>query len=224
LKDAGTLARYQRVETIDWAFTLIRPSTSGARHWAGRQRLKRVGDAWLMREDLKSPEGLWSVWTDPDNRVEKDGVPVEDPGVRDERLRDARERMFWRLAPFSLGASAGAGRYLGSGYFHDRLARRLALPPPGKGWPVPEPVVAQLDPEGHRWLGVTYGPEEDPGSLVFDNHESRQNLLNLADWWTRYNRSGERLEVVRTESLVFNSFINAADLTAGGAEKREIHP
>ena len=61
LKDAGGVEHFDRVETVDWTFLLARPSEKGVIKWHGRQRLKRVGTGFLIREDVETPEGVLTV-------------------------------------------------------------------------------------------------------------------------------------------------------------------
>jgi hypothetical protein len=142
LKDAGGAAHYGRVETVDWSFSLARPSPAGVVTWRGRQRLRRVGNDFQVREDLETPEGRWTVWTGSAPFVLKNGIPVSDPAIRDARVADARRRVFWLMAPFTFSESSLSSRYLGSAYFQTRLVRRVALDlNPNGEIPVSAPVV-----------------------------------------------------------------------------------
>ncbi|MBL0058339.1 MAG: hypothetical protein IPP35_04370 [Elusimicrobia bacterium] len=219
LKDAGGGVRYDRVETVDWSFSMARPSPGGVVTWRGRQRLRRAGNGFQIREDLETPEGRWTVWTGSAPFVLKDGIPVSDPATRDARVSDARLRVFWLMAPFTLSASSSGSRYLGSAYFQTRLVRRIELDlKPDQGIPVDAPVVLLLDTDVPRLRGVRFGANDGAGSFLLEDHELRQNLLNTAAQWTRFNAAGQRMEVLRANAVVYNSYLDDAVFAASTHE------
>lgn len=207
LKDGGGIDRFARVETVDWGFALSRPSEKGPVTWHGRQRLKRQGPDFLIREDLETPEGVWTVFVGSESWVQKDGFLVSDTTVLDSRLADARTRAFWVLAPFTFLEGASNADYLGSAYFESRLVRKVkvelgpAVPPT-----VSSPLVLQLDPETSRLRGVYF--VEGDERLLFEDHALYQNLLNVPGQWTRFDSTGRRVEVLRLKGVVFNGYLD----------------
>ncbi len=215
LKDAGGAAHFGRVETVDWSFSLARPSPAGVVTWRGRQRLRRVGNDFQVREDLETPEGRWTVYMGSAPSVQKDGIPVSDPAARDARVADAHQRIFWFMAPFTLSDSSSGSRYLGSAYFQTRLVRRVELDlKPNGEIPIAAPVVLLLDTDVPRLRGVLFGAGESSGSFLLEDHEFRQNLLNTAAQWTRFNAAGKRVEVLRANAVVYNSYLDDAVFAA----------
>ncbi|MBL8023964.1 MAG: hypothetical protein JNK54_06745 [Elusimicrobia bacterium] len=214
LKEAGGEDRYARVETVDWSFSLARPSKQGVVTWQGRQRLKRRGDVFEIREDLDTPEGRWTVWVGSVSWVERDSVPVTDVEVRDSRVEEARRRAFWGLAPFPLLTPSPVGRYLGSAYFQNRLVRRVELDPVRRGEIFfPSPFVLFLDTTVPLLRGVVYGTGVESESYLFEGHELHQNLLTTARVWTRFNAEGKRVEVMRVQETLYNSYIDDTLMT-----------
>lgn len=204
LKDAGGVERFDRVETVDWTFMIARPSEKGVIQWHGRQRLQRVGKDFLVREDVETPEGVWTVFVGSDCWVQKDGYLEMDKAVFDARVADTRARAFWVLAPFTFMDESTAGDYLGSAYFHSRLLRRVRVVPKGNP-PIPGPFVLQLDPETSRLCGVSFGEGAD--RLLWEEHEMIQNLLRSSGQWTWFNGDEKRTLVLRVRSIVFNSYL-----------------
>lgn len=204
LKDAGGVERFDRVETVDWTFLIARSSEKGVLKWHGRQRMQRVGTDFLIREDVETPEGIWTIFVGSDCWVQKDGFLVMDKTIFDARVADTRARAFWLLAPFSFLDKSSGGDYLGSAYFHSRLLRRVRTETKGD-LPIPGSVVLQLDPETSRLCGVLF--EEGGEGLLMEDYELHQNLLNVPGQWTRYNAEGKRTEVLRASSIIFNSYI-----------------
>lgn len=208
LKDAGGVVRFERLETVDWVFQLVVPSTSGVQSWEGRQRLRREGGGWWVREDLVTPQGTITVRRAVATTVDINGTPV-DGDVRDRWLKGTERRAFFRLAPLVFSADIASDHYLGAGYFQTRLVRRLALDlKPGTGWPIAGPVTLLLDHDGSRFRGVSWGDGDGAESLLVDGHELNQNLLNLPRRWTRFNAEGKRMEILETEVLLFNVFVD----------------
>ena len=194
LKDAGGVVRFERLETVDWVFQMVVPSTAGVQSWAGRQRLRREGAVWWVREDLATPAGAVTVRRAAALLVEIDGRPV-DGEDRDRWLRGTERRAFLRLAPLVFSPGIAADRYLGAGYFQNRLVRRVALDlKPGTVWPIAGPVLIQLDHGDSRFRGVSWGEGATAESLLGDEHELNQNLLNLPGRGTRCNAEGHRME------------------------------
>lgn len=215
LKEAGGGTLYTRVETVDWSFSLSRASEEGVVTWRGRQRLKRDGNVFRIREDLMTPEGEWTVWVGSSPWVEHNGVSVTESQVRDARVEETRRRAFWTLAPFSLLVPTRGGRYLGSAYFNNRLARRIELDPrPESLIALPDPIILHLDTDVPRLRGVTCGTGDESESFLFEGHELHQNLLTTAGVWTRFNAEGKRVEVLRVQETVFNSYIDDTVMTA----------
>jgi hypothetical protein len=207
LKEAGGLAHFDRVETVDWIFSVARPSDKGVVTWRGRQRLKRVGSEFSIREDVETPNGFWTVWVGAITAVQKNGLPVTEPAVVDALGADTRKRAFWVLAPFSFLDAASQGEYLGSAYFQSRLVHRVKIDLKKElGFPISGPVVLQLDPDTALLRGVSWGGEKG-GECLLEDYEMRQNLLNVPALWTLYNTSGERMEVLRANGCIFNSYI-----------------
>lgn len=204
LKDAGGVEHFDRLETVDWTFMIARPSEKGVIKWHGRQRLQRVGTEFLIREDVETPDGIWTIFVGSDCWVQKDGFLVMDKSVFDARVADTRARAFWILAPFSFLDKSSVGDYLGSAYFQSRLLRRVRVDPKGSP-PFPGPIVLQLDPETSRLCGVLF--EEGGECLLLEDHEMYQNLLRSPGQWTRYNPEGKRTEVLRANAVIFNSYI-----------------
>lgn len=211
LKDAGGVERFDRVETVDWTFLMARPSEKGVIKWHGRQRLKRVGAGFLIREDVETPEGVWTIFVGSDCWVQRDGYLVMDKAVFDDRVADVRARAFWVLAPFTFMDKSTIGEYLGSAYFHARLFRRVRVDPHGNS-PIPGPFVLQLDPDTSRLCGVSF---EDRGeSLLWEDHEMMQNLLRSPGQWTWFHGDEKRALVLRVSSIVFNSYLGDNVFTA----------
>ncbi len=211
LKDAGGVERFDRVETVDWSFLLARPSEKGVIKWVGRQRMKRVETGFLIREDLETPEGVWTIFVGSDCWVQKDGYLEMDKTVFDARVADARARAFWVLAPFTFMDRSTTGESLGSSYFHSRLFRRVRVDPQGNP-PIPGPFILQLDPETHRLCGVSF--EERGESLLWEDQEMVQNLLRTPGQWTWFNGDEKRTIVLRVRSIVFNSYLGENVFTA----------
>jgi hypothetical protein len=207
LKEAGGAARFDRVETVDWIFSVARPSDKGVVTWRGRQRLKRVGSEFAIREDLDTPNGFWTVWVGAITAVQKNGLPVTDPAVLAALGADTRKRAFWALAPFSFLDATATGEYVGSAYFHSRLVHRVKIEiDPERGLPLSGPVMLHLDPDTALLRGVSWGGESG-GECLLEDYNVRQNLLNTPALWTLYNTAGERMETLRANGYVFNSYI-----------------
>lgn len=214
LKEAGGTAHFDRVETVDWSFAVARPSEKGVVTWRGRQRMKRVGSEFTIREDLDTPKGYWTIWVGAITAAQNNGVPVTDPAVVDALAADTRGRSFWVLAPFSFLDAASVGDYLGSAYFQSQLLRRVKIDLRKNVFsPIPGPLVLQLDPETSRLRGVAWGSGEG-GECLLEEQEMRQNLLSTPGLWTRFNAAGKRMEVVRVNGIIFNSFIDDRFFTA----------
>ncbi|MBK8574710.1 MAG: hypothetical protein IPN90_03180 [Elusimicrobia bacterium] len=207
LKEAGGVARFERVETVDWIFSVARPSEKGVVTWRGRQRMKRVGSEFAVREDLDTPNGFWTVWVGAITAVQKNGLPVTDPAVLDTLGADTRKRAFWILAPFTFLDADSKGDYLGSAYFQNRLVHRVKFELDKEGgFPLSGPLILQLDPDTSLLRGASWGGEKG-GECLLEDFEMRQNLLNIPALWTLYNAAGERMEVLRVNGCVFNSYI-----------------
>jgi hypothetical protein len=204
LKDAGGVEHFERVETVDWTFLIARPSEKGVIKWHGRQRMQRLGPEFLIREDVETPEGVWTIFVGSDCWVQKDGFLVTDKTVFDARVADTRARAFCLLAPFTFLDKSTGGDYLGSAYFQSRLLRRVRVDPKGFS-PIPGPLVLQLDPETSRLNGLVF--EKGGEGLLMEDPEMHQNLLRSPGQWTWYNAEGKRTEILRANSVVFNSYI-----------------
>lgn len=214
LKDAGGEGRFSRVETVDWAFAIARPSEKGVVTWRGRQRMKRLGTDFLIREDVETPEGVWTVFVGSECWVQKNGFLVTDKMVFEERVADTRARAFWVLAPFSFLDMTSKGDYLGSAYFESRLVRKVQVERVVSKGPLPfsPPWVLQLDPETSRLRGIAFG--EGGERLLFEDHTLRQNLLNIPERWTTLNGAGKRTAVLQVKGVVYNSYLDENVFTA----------
>jgi hypothetical protein len=224
LKDAGGEGHFARVETVDWAFAIARPSEKGVVTWRGRQRMKRFGTDFLIREDLETPEGVWTIFVGSESWVQKDGFLVMDKTVFDERVADARARSFWALAPFSFLEMASKGDYVGSAYFESRLVRRVRVEPGESKGPLPfsPPWVLQLDPDTSRLRGIAFG--EGGERLLFEDHTLRQNLLNIPERWTTFNGAGQRMAVLQVRGVVYNSYLDENVFTASAHATQGEYP
>jgi hypothetical protein len=65
---------------------------------------------------------------------------------------------------------------------------------------------------------VLFGAGEGSGSFLLEDHELRQNLLNTAAQWTRFNAMGKRVEVLRANAVVYNSYLDDAVFAASSQD------
>lgn len=212
LETAGGTPKFDRIETLQGRFFLVRPSTSGIVNIAVDFAARRTPEGWRVAE--KIPGAAARVWTA--SAPFDLGDPAGDPD-----FRSARERFFLLLAPYQLEQFRLPARYLGMGFLQNRLQRRLALGP-AAGAAEPWTIYVDTAPAFLRGMDARAAP----GTWLFEGEEMFQNQFFLPTRWTRYSAEGKRLEVVRVGDLVFNALLNpdltiAPDPAVGGAAPKQ---
>lgn len=194
LDTAGGTAKFDRIETLQGRFLLVRPSTAGIVNSAVDFAARRVPEGWRVTE--KSPGESVRTWTAT--------APFDLGDASDDaERRSARERFYLLLAPYHLGQFRLPARYLGMGFLQSRLQRRLALGPAAEAT---EAWTLYVDTSTAFLRGMN--ALSAPGTWLFEGEEMFQNQFFLPTRWTRYSAEGKRLEVVRVADLVFNALLS----------------